>query len=165
MIRLLVYTGLRRAELVILRWADIDAEAGLVTVRHGKGGKERVTAILDSTDGTEMALHRLRKSQPDGFEFLFASTTPGRTTKWQYDLPTCDEVVAQVVAKTAKAAGLGKLAPHDLRRTLITIGLEFGGHVKDLQDQAGHVSAATTLRYAQASDARKRREKIKLPFA
>ena len=62
-------------------------------------------------------------------------------------------------------AGLGKLAAHDLRSTLITIGLDSGGHVKDLQDQAGHANAATTLRYAQASDPRKRREKIKLPFA
>ena len=165
MIRLLVYTGLRRSELVMLRWADVDAEAGLVTVRHGKGGKERVAAILDSTDGTELALRRLRQSQPAGYEFLFASTTPGRGTKWLADTPTSDEVVALVVGKTAKAAGLGKLAAHDLRRTLITIGLECGGHVKDLQEQAGHVNAATTLRYAQASDARRRREKIKLPFA
>ena len=165
MIRLLVYTGLRRSELVMLRWADVDAEAGLATVRHGKGGKERVAAILDSTDGTELALRRLRQSQPAGYEFLFASTTPGRGTKWLADTPTSDEVVAVVVGKTAKLASLGKLAAHDLRRTLITIGLESGGHVKDLQEQAGHANAATTLRYAQASDARRRREKIKLPFA
>ena len=165
MIRLLVYTGLRRSELVMLRWTDVDGEAGLVTVRHGKGGKERVAAILDSTKGTELALQQLRKSQPEEYLFLFASTTPGRGTKWLADVPTSDEVVALVVGKTAKAAGLGKLAAHDLRRTLITIGLESGGHVKDLQDQAGHANAATTLRYAQASDARKRREKIKLPFA
>ena len=165
MIRLLVYTGLRRSELVGLRWADVDSEAGLVTVRHGKGGKERVVAILDSTTGTEIALGRLRNSQPEGYQFLFAATTPGRGTKWLADSPTSDEVVAAVVGKTAKAAGLGKVAAHDLRRTLITIGLESGGHVRDLQEQAGHVNAATTLRYAQASDARRRREKIKLPFA
>ena len=165
MIRLLVYTGLRRSELVMLRWADVDAEAGLVTVRHGKGGKERVAAILDSTEGTELALGRLRESQPEEYQFLFASTTPGRGTKWLADTPTSDEVVALVVGKTAKLAGLGKLAAHDLRRTLITIGLESGGHVRDLQEQAGHANAATTLRYAQASDARKRRERIKLPFA
>ena len=40
--------------------------------------------------------------------------------------------------------------------TLITAGLESGGHVRDLQDQAGHANAATTLRYAQASDAQAR---------
>lgn len=164
-IRLLVYTGLRRSELVMLRWADVDVDAGLVIVRHGKGGKERVVAILDSTDGTDLALQRLRSSQPMGYEFLFASTTSGRATKWLRDLPTSDEVVATVVGKTAMKADLGKVAAHDLRRTLITIGLESGGHIRDLQEQAGHSNAATTLRYAQASDARKRREKIKLPFA
>ena len=165
MIRLLVYTGLRRSELVMLCWTDIDVEAGLVTVRHGKGGKERVAAILDSTNGTQQALERLRGSQPEGYRFLFASTTPGRGTKWLSDVPTSSEVVALVVGKTAEKAGLGKLTPHDLRRTLITAGLEAGGHVKDLQEQAGHVSAATTLQYAQALDARRRRDKIKLPFS
>ena len=165
MIRLLVYTGLRRSELVMLRWADVDAEAGLVTVRHGKGGKERVAAILDSTEGTELALGLLRESQPEEYQFLFASTTPGRGTKWLADTPTSDEVVALVVGKTAKVAGFGKLAAHGLRRTLITIGLESGGHVRDLQEQAGHANAATTLRYEQASGARRCREKIKLPFA
>ena len=45
------------------------------------------------------------------------------------------------------------------------VALESGGHVRDLQEQAGHANAATTLRYAQASDARARKEKIRLPFA
>ena len=90
MIPLLVYTGLRRSELVMLRWTDVDAEAGLVTVRHGKGGKERVAAILDSTEGTELALGRLRESQPEEYQFLFASTTPGHGTKWLADVPTSD---------------------------------------------------------------------------
>ncbi len=35
MIRLLAYTGLRRSEPVMLRWSDVDAEAGLVMFRHG----------------------------------------------------------------------------------------------------------------------------------
>ena len=66
MIRLLAYTGLRRSEPVMLRWSDVDSEAGLVMFRHGKGGKERVAAIVDSSDGTEIALQRLCKSQPEG---------------------------------------------------------------------------------------------------
>ena len=41
MIRLLVYTGLRRSELVALRWTDINVEDLTITVRHGKGDKER----------------------------------------------------------------------------------------------------------------------------
>ena len=164
-IRLLDYTGLRSSELVALRCSDVDIEAGLVTVLHGKGDKERVAAILDSTDGTKLALERLRESQLGQFRYLFASTTRGCGTKWLADVPTSDEVVALVVENTASAAGLAKLASHDLRRTLITVALESGGDVRDLQEQAGHVNAATTLRYAQASDARARKEKIRLPLA
>lgn len=142
MIRTLVYTGLRRSELVALRWSDVDVEAGIMTVRHGKGDKECVAAVLDSTDGTKLALERLRESQLGQFRYLFASTTRGRGTKWLADVPTSDEVVALVVEKTAAAAGLGKLASHDLRRTLIMVALESGGHVRDLQEQAGHANAA-----------------------
>ena len=48
----MIYTGLRRAEVVALRWDDIDFEDQLVTVRQGKGGKERIAAIADITDET-----------------------------------------------------------------------------------------------------------------
>ena len=77
MFRMLVYTGLRRSELVALRPSDVDIEAGVVTVRHGKGDKERVAAILDSTDGTKLALERLQESQLGQFRYIFASTTGG----------------------------------------------------------------------------------------
>ena len=40
-------TGLRRAEVVALRWDDIDFENQTVTVRHGKSDKQRVAAIAD----------------------------------------------------------------------------------------------------------------------
>ena len=46
MIRLLIYTGLRCSELVALRWSDINFEDMTITVRHGKGDKERVAADL-----------------------------------------------------------------------------------------------------------------------
>ena len=52
LLRLMIYTGLRRAEVVALRWDDIDFEEQLVTVRHGKGDKERIAAIADMTDET-----------------------------------------------------------------------------------------------------------------
>ena len=82
MTRMLVYTGLRRSEQVALRWSDVDVEAGIVTARHGKGDKERAVAVLDSTDGTKLALERLQESQLGQFRYLFASTTTGRGTKW-----------------------------------------------------------------------------------
>ena len=123
------------------------------------------SATVDSADGTKLALERLHESQLGGFRCRFVSATRGRGTKWLADAPTPDKVVALALEMTAAAAGPGKLASQDLCRTLITAGLESGGHVRDLPEQAGHANTATTLRYAQASDARARKEKIQLPFA
>ena len=124
-----------------------------------------MAAILGNSDDTECASQRLGKSQPEGYQFLFASTTPGRGTSGWLIRRQAMRWSPWLSLRRQKGAGPGMLAAHELRRMLITIGQESGGHVKDLQDQAGHVQAATTLRYGQALDARKRREKIKLPFA
>ena len=165
MIRLLVYTGLRRSELVALRWTDIDIEDLTITVRHGKGDKERVTAIVDPSEGTVGALQSLRHTQAGNYTYVFPSMTRGRTARWAADTPTVDQTVMRVVSQTAKRAGLGNLAPHDLRRTHITEGLNTGATVADMQAQAGHANAATTLRYAQATDAVQRRHRINFRFA
>ena len=63
LLRLMIYTGLRRAEVVALRWYDIDFEDQLVTVRQGKGGKERIAAIADMTDETLRSLYALWEVQ------------------------------------------------------------------------------------------------------
>ncbi len=82
-----------------------------------------------------------------------------------FDKPTVDQTVMRVASQTAKRAGLRDLAPHDLRRTHITEGLDAGATVADMQAQAGHANAATTLRYARATDAMRRRHRINLRFA
>ena len=52
----MIYTGLRRAEVEMLHWDDIDLDAHTVTVRHGKADKRR---IADVTDATMLALYAL----------------------------------------------------------------------------------------------------------
>ena len=165
MIRLLVYTGLRRSELVALRWTDINFEDLTITVRHGKGDKERVVALVDPSEGTVRALQSLRNAQGGRYTHVFPAMTRGRAATWAADTPTVDQTVMRVVSQTAKRAGLGNLAPHDLRRTHITEGLNTGATVADMQAQAGHVNAATTLRYAQATEAVQRRHRINFRFA
>ena len=114
MIRLLIYAGLRRSELIALRWTDINEENLTITVRHGKGDKERVVAIVDPSEGTVKALQSLRNAQGGGYTHVFPSMTRGRTATWAADTPTVDQTVMRVVSQTAKRAGLGDLAPHDL---------------------------------------------------
>lgn len=165
MMRLLIYTGLRRSELVALKWTDINFEDMTLTVRHGKGDKERIVAIVDPSMKTEVALDDLRRMQEDAYTYIFPNMTPGKSSQFAEDLPCSDKTVDRVVKATATKAGLGDLAPHDLRRTHITEGLNSGATVADMQAQAGHVNASTTLHYAQATNAVKRRERITFRFA
>ena len=165
MIRLLVYTGLRRSELIALRWTDINVEDMTITVRHGKGDKERVVALVDPSEGKVRALQSLQDAQGSSYAHVFPSMTRGRTSTWAADSPTVDQPVMRVVSQTAERADLEDLAPHDLRRTHIIEGLNTGATAAEMQAQAGHANAATTLRYAQATDAVQRRHRINFRFA
>ena len=77
LLRLMIYTGLRRAEVVALRWYDIDFEEQLVTVRHGKGDKERIAAIADMTDETIGSLNALWEAQAGAYDHIFPTMTAG----------------------------------------------------------------------------------------
>ena len=164
MIRLLLFTGLRRSELVALRWQDIDLAGHVVTVRHGKGDKARETAIMDNSSRTQAALDALHDAMGHGCEYVFGGLTRHRKPSFGDDKPTTDKTVDRVVKATAQKAGLGDLAPHDLRRTHITEYLATGGAVHDAQAQAGHARGDTTLGYAQAVDAEQRHASSRFRF-
>ena len=163
MMRLLVYTGLRRSERVALTWQDIDMSEMIITVRHGKCDKERTVAIIDHSPVTKMALQTLAEAQGAVYHCIFPRMTAGRNALFAQDKPVFDQKVALIVNNTARKAGIGHVAPHDLRRTHITIALNGGATVADMQAQAGHVNAETTLLYAQGHDAQQRRRRIYFP--
>ena len=160
LLRLLIYTGLRRAEVVMLRWDDIDLEAHTVTVRHGKGDKERIAAIADATEATKRALLALWQTQAGAYDCLFPTMTAGRNPKFESDTPMSAQTIVRLLSLSSARAAIGHLSAHDLRRTHITLALDNGAPLQDMQAQAGHANPSTTLRYAQPSDAKSRRQRI-----
>lgn len=163
LIRTALYSGARRQELVGLRWDDIDLNECVLTIRNGKGGKERTVAIADETTGTCAALTALRRRiESKGLEldFVFPALTRGRSKHRLTGKTIHPFQVSTTVAKTAELAGLGHLSPHDLRRTNITQSLAKGAPIADVQDQAGHADGATTLLYAQAQSAVDRKARV-----
>lgn len=62
LIMVMLDTGLRRAEVSLLQWKDIDISSGLVHVRRGKGGKSRSTVIGVKT---RRILLRYRRTVPN----------------------------------------------------------------------------------------------------
>ena len=160
LLRLMIYTGLRRAEIVSLRWDDIDLDAQTVTVRHGKGDKRRIAAIADATDATKRALLALWQAQAGAYDCLFPTMTAGRNPKFEADTPMSAQTIVRLLSRSSKRAAIGHLSAHDLRRTHITLALDRGAPLQDMQAQAGHANPSTTLRYAQPSDAKTRRQRI-----
>ena len=160
LLRLMIYTGLRRAEVVALRWDDIDFEDQLVTVRHGKGDKERIAAIADMTDETIGSLYALWEAQDGAYDHIFPTMTAGYNPRFYTDEPMNAETIARVVSGSGRRIGIERLSAHDLRRTHITLALNSGAPLPDMQAQAGHANAATTLLYARPVDAKTRRARI-----
>jgi site-specific recombinase XerD len=57
------------------------------------------------------------------------------------------KVLWEIVKKAADAAGIEKLAPHDLRRTCARLCYLAGGELDQIQFLLGHVSIQTTEHY------------------
>ena len=76
-------------------------------------------------------------------------------------MPATD--VYRVVKVTEARTGI-PFAPHDARRTLLTEYIDQTGDVPGAQRIAGHSNEATTLRYAQAANARELRRKARLRY-
>jgi site-specific recombinase XerD len=132
--------GLRIAEALALRPADVDVAAGTVTVLHGKGDRRRVVgldpgamALVDRwlEERRELGLGRRRS--------LFC-TLGGQVLKSQY--------VRQLLPRLAARAGIAKrVHPHGLRHTHAVELVGEGVPVNLIQEQLGHASLQTTAVY------------------
>lgn len=160
MVATLLLTGMRRAELAALQWRDVDLERGIIHIRHGKGDKARDAAILG--DVAIDSLLAWRTTQGEAYTHVFTGVYKGG--KLRADKPMSTDAIEDVINSTSILAGLDKVKPHDLRRTLITEMLTTGAPLQEAQAQAGHANGETTLRYAIASSAEQRRQTTRLRF-
>ena len=138
--------GLRISELLGLQVTDIDASRMVVTVRHGKGAKDRqvpLAARLLAALRAWWSVHRHPR-------WLF----PGKTGHLS------DGMVQRVCQRVVQRAGLRKKATlHTLRHSYATHLLEAGVDVVTLQKLLGHSDLSTTARYLHLST----RQMQKLP--
>ena len=157
----LLLTGVRRSELAALRWQDVDFENGVIHIASGKGDKARDVAVYGQT--ALDALKRWQIEQPSGYAFVFTRFA-GRAGRFGPDKPMTAQAIYNIFTLTGERSGVGKTAPHDARRTLLTELLATGTPLQDVQAQAGHARGDTTLAYAQAVDARQRRKQGRVRY-
>ena len=150
-------TGLRRGELLGLKWEDIDLEQGIIHVRRqiARIDGEIVEAPLKTKnsyrsvsigqDAVEILREQQRKTNS---EYVFPSPTGG---------PISPDSVLKMLHRVLKRAGLPEIHFHDMRHTFATMALQNGVDIKTVSGMLGHYSAGFTLdTYAHVTTAAQR---------
>jgi integrase/recombinase XerD len=142
-------TGLRLAEGLALEVGDIDGQRMRIHVRGGKGNKDRYVPI------TEALLGMLRKwwKTHENPRLLFPNPNGGVPRMREADTAMhAGGVQAAMRAAVADCAIRLRITVHSLRHLFSTHMLELGVDLRELQGILGHVSPATTARYAHLTD-------------
>ena len=142
-------SGIRKGELVALRWEDLDVEHRTISVSKqalGGLGKELVVnrpktensirAISIPQDAVDLLVQAHEKHPENPYLF------PSPLTGGMYH----PDSVVNLHKKILKDAGLEHIRFHDLRHTFTTMALQNGVDVKTVSNMLGHDDAGFTLR-------------------
>jgi site-specific recombinase XerD len=149
---LMFRTSIRVSEACNLRLSQVKWSHGRWIIKFKvKGGRERTQPLppeVKKAIDDYLRLDRTRRSlqHSDGAEqFIFQPHTNYRTLEFNKALSST--MAWQIVRKWGKFSGVGKLSPHDLRRTAITRALDQGLTYRQVQMMSGHKDPKTVMRY------------------
>lgn len=149
---LMLRTSIRVSEACGLRLSQVKWSHGRWVIKFKvKGGRERtqpIPAEVKKAIDEYLKLDRTRRSlqHSDGAEqFIFQPHTNYRTL--EFNKPLSATMAWHIVVKWGKFSGVGKLSPHDLRRTAITRALDQGLSYRQVQMMSGHKDPKTVMRY------------------
>src|ERR1700739_34614 len=137
-------TGMRRAEVSLLKVRDIDSRRMMIRVERGKGGAGRDLPLSPALLETLREYRRWKKPRI----YLFPSSTHKRGP----DRPISDKTVWYACKEAALHARITKhVTPHTVRHSWATHLLEAGTDLRTIQVPLGHVDLETTARYLHLS--------------
>jgi integrase len=144
---LAIHYGLRRGELLGLKWSDLqgntlqvrrtmsEARVGRIEEETKNGKGRRIELSEKALDA--LRNHRRQQVRVKDSEYIFPSTTGTPTNS--------SNLMYRSFKPTLKRAGLPQIRFHDLRHTCATIRFMKGQHPKRVQELLGHASIAMTM--------------------
>jgi integrase/recombinase XerD len=143
MLELMYATGLRVSELVSVKLADLDLDAGLINC-HGKGSKERRVPLGKSaTHWLERYIAIRARAGKGTSPRLFVNSAGGPLTR---------QVAWAMIKRYAARCSLSNISPHTLRHSFATHLLQRGADSRSVQALLGHSDISTTQIYTHITD-------------
>lgn len=169
--------GLRQKEVLELRVKDLDLERGAITVRQGKGDKDRITVLperireglkahlverreefehdLEAGAGYVPLPGGLARKKPAAarswaWQFVFGgqNVIMEQTTGRMIRWHVHENTVGRLLGEAARRCGVVRqVTCHALRHTFATLALENGTDIRTLQELLGHTDVSTTMIY------------------
>ena len=158
LLHLAIYTGMRRSEILGLRWKDVDLDmaalyvvqtahqlrGGVIVYQEPKTAKGKRQVSLSPT--AVLALRAYREKLEAGRDILGIPLTPDSLVFSHYDgSPMLANTITHAYLKIARGAGLQGVRFHDLRHTHATMMLKANVHPKVVMERLGHSTIAVTL--------------------
>ncbi|HEX7348063.1 MAG TPA: integron integrase [Rhodanobacteraceae bacterium] len=170
-------TGMRLMECLRLRVKDVDFARNEITIRDGKGGKDRRTMLPRSlVEPLQREIERARTLHREDLALGFGATRlphalarkyprAAREFGWQFVFPAThrshdplddterrhhfdDAVLSRALKRARHDAGIDKpLSAHTLRHSFATHLIEAGYDIRTVQELLGHKDVATTQIY------------------
>jgi len=179
--KILYGSGLRLNECTRLRVHDLDFERNTITVRAGKGDKDRQTLLPENlVDELHSHLQEIRQKFEQDWKADIAGVHmpgamdrkyPTASKKWEWywvfpsdklsldprtNLIRRHHISHSVVQKSVKKAGMAaeipkRVSPHTLRHSFATHLLEDGYDIRTIQQLLGHADVRTTMIYTHVA--------------
>ena len=137
-----LHTGMRRGEILGLRWDQIDFERRTIRVERTKSGKPRFIDI----NRTLLELLRRQRVDDPRSEFVFPSNRTGRAFV----------EVSKAFKRACKLASITGLRFHDLRHTFASRLIARGADIITVKELLGHSSVRITERYTHSQSEQRR---------
>lgn len=150
-------TGMRRGEVLGLRWRDLDLDAGRAAISQTllsvgytvffstpKTAKGRRSIALDAVTVASLREHR-RRQLKERLAFGAGYGDQDLVFVREDGTPVHPDYFSERFERAGKDAGLPRIRLHDLRHTHATLALQAGVHPKVVSERLGHATVGITL--------------------